>query len=172
MLFCFSPYMPSCHGQGKPYLFISLGSLWVKIWIQHRQVQFRSVSLLPFHSIFSNCRYKRIKIADDGFWTGILLLYGAHNSGFNICIIVTSTGMFHRKNSGCSCIYSRKVRQEQQVDLYWLKDWLLSVQNTILTLFSFGCMNTCLDNLLELLPSLSLQPLQPLSELSWLLFHL
>jgi len=73
--------------------------------------------------------------------------------------------MFHVKNSGCSCIYSRKIRQKQQVDLYWLKDWLLSVQNTLLTLFSFGYMITCLDHLLELLPSLSLQPLQPPSEL-------
>jgi hypothetical protein len=51
------------------------------------------------------------------------------------------------------------------VDLYWLKDWLLSVQNTYLTLFSSGCMITRLDHLLELIQSLSHQPLQPPSEL-------
>ena len=39
------------------------------------------------------------------------------------------------------------------------------MQNTLLTLFSFGNMITRLDHLLELLPSWSLQPLQPPSEL-------
>jgi len=37
-------------------------------------------------------------------------------------MIVTPVGMFRIKNSVCNCIYSRKVRQKQQVDLYWLKD--------------------------------------------------
>jgi len=159
------PYMPSCHGQGKPSIFINLGGLWVKVPIQNLQIQSRSSCLLPFHSICSNCRYNGIQTADDGFWTGILLLCAAYNSGCNIFMIVKPTRMFHIKNSGYSCIYSRKVRQKQQVDLYWLKDWLLLVQNTFLTLSSFGCMITRLDCLLELLPSLPLQPLQPPSEM-------